>query len=172
MQKHIAKLKEKHGGKRPLLIAVAAIIIVAIAVIAAGQLFYKPAPAQGNLADSGAVLLSINFGNATGATIAHAANGTASFYYAGGRGANLPASHTVLSLLQYAASTSNFTVVTKDYPQLDSVMVASIANVTNGDGGNYWTYYLDGKLAPIGASQETYRSGDVIEWKFQPSPFG
>ena len=40
-------------------------------------------------------------------------------------------------------------------------------NGIKGDAGNYWTFYVDGKMASIGAGEYVAKGGEKIEWKFE-----
>lgn len=56
------------------------------------------------------------------------------------------------------------TVKTKHYSFGD--LVTSI-NGTAGNGPKYWSFYLNGKLASVGAGAYVTKSTDQIEWKLQ-----
>ncbi|MEK7536056.1 MAG: DUF4430 domain-containing protein [Patescibacteria group bacterium] len=56
------------------------------------------------------------------------------------------------------------TVQTKHYSFGDLV---TAINGTEGNGPKYWSFYLNGKLADIGAGAYTTHTGDIIEWKLQ-----
>lgn len=64
-----------------------------------------------------------------------------------------------LSLLKKHA-----TVQTKHYSFGD--MVESI-NGTKGTGPKYWTFYINGKMASVGAGTYTTKSSDQLMWKLQ-----
>lgn len=36
-----------------------------------------------------------------------------------------------------------------------------------GEDGKYWTFYVDGKLAQLGAEAYITKGGEIIEWKFE-----
>lgn len=55
-------------------------------------------------------------------------------------------------------------VETKHYSFGD--LVVSI-NGTEGNGPKYWSFYLNGKLADIGAGSYVTKNTDNIEWKLQ-----
>lgn len=57
------------------------------------------------------------------------------------------------------------TVVTKDSSY--GPYVDSINGVKGGEGGKYWTFYINGTQATVGAGTYTTKAGDKIEWKFQ-----
>ncbi len=56
------------------------------------------------------------------------------------------------------------TIQTKHYSFGD--MVASI-NGVKGEGPKYWTFYINGKMADVGAGSYQTKSGDTLTWKLQ-----
>ena len=56
------------------------------------------------------------------------------------------------------------TVTTKHYSFGD--MVESI-NGTAGNGPKYWTFYINGKEATVGAGAYQTKSGDMLMWRLQ-----
>lgn len=46
-------------------------------------------------------------------------------------------------------------------------LVESIDEVKNGESGKYWVYFVNGKMADVGADQYKLLKGDKIEWKWQ-----
>lgn len=56
-------------------------------------------------------------------------------------------------------------VVTKDSQY--GAYVDSINGKVGGDGGKYWTFYVDGEMAQIGAEAYITEGGEVVEWKFE-----
>lgn len=45
-------------------------------------------------------------------------------------------------------------------------MVQSIDGKTAGDG-EFWGFYVDGKLAPVGAGEYETKNGETITWKLE-----
>lgn len=45
--------------------------------------------------------------------------------------------------------------------------VDSINGLSGGSDGKYWSFYVDGEMAQVGAGQYQPKGGEVIEWKFQ-----
>jgi hypothetical protein len=45
--------------------------------------------------------------------------------------------------------------------------VDSIGGVKGGTDGKYWTFYINGEAATVGAGAYITKEGDTIEWKFQ-----
>jgi hypothetical protein len=56
-------------------------------------------------------------------------------------------------------------VVTKDSQY--GAYVDSINGKVGGDGGKYWTFYVDGEMAQVGAEAYITKGGETIEWKFE-----
>lgn len=67
---------------------------------------------------------------------------------------------TALELLQTKAE-----VVTKDSAY--GPYVDSINGSKGGTDGKYWAFYVNGKMAEIGAHAYVTNAGDTIEWKFE-----
>ncbi|HEX7963304.1 MAG TPA: DUF4430 domain-containing protein [Candidatus Saccharimonadales bacterium] len=67
---------------------------------------------------------------------------------------------TALELLKQHAR-----VVTKDSSYGE--YVDSINGVVGGTSGKYWTFYVNGAQAQVGAGAYTTHSTDSIEWKFE-----
>lgn len=45
--------------------------------------------------------------------------------------------------------------------------VDSIEGKKGGDGGAYWSFYVDGEMSNIGAGTYIQKGGEEIMWKFQ-----
>lgn len=45
--------------------------------------------------------------------------------------------------------------------------VDSINDLAGGTDGKYWSFYVDGELADVGADAYELKGGELIEWKFQ-----
>lgn len=45
--------------------------------------------------------------------------------------------------------------------------VESIEGVKGGDNGKFWTFYVNGQQAQVGAGAYETRDEDTIEWKFE-----
>lgn len=45
--------------------------------------------------------------------------------------------------------------------------VDSIGGIKGGTDGKYWTFYINGEAAAVGAGAYITKEGDMIEWKFQ-----
>lgn len=70
------------------------------------------------------------------------------------------ADKTVLDQLKTHAE-----VVTKEASF--GVYVDSINGIVGGTDGKYWSYYVDGQMAQIGAGEYTTTGGEKVEWKFE-----
>jgi hypothetical protein len=85
--------------------------------------------------------------------VTNAQHQTTQVSYQGEQGAN------ALALLKKHAN-----VTTKHYSFGD--MVTSIDG-TSGNGPKYWTFYINGKEANVGAGSYTTKSSDHLAWKLQ-----
>jgi hypothetical protein len=45
--------------------------------------------------------------------------------------------------------------------------VTAINGVSGGTNGNYWDYYVNGKLASVGAGAYILAGGEKVEWKLE-----
>lgn len=64
-----------------------------------------------------------------------------------------------------ASSTAHFSFSAKEYPGI-GYFIEEINGVKNA-GGKYWTLYVNGKYAPVGASDYKLLEGNRAEWKFE-----
>lgn len=46
-------------------------------------------------------------------------------------------------------------------------LVDSIEGHKGGTDGKYWSFYVNGEMAQVGAGSYMQQEGDLIEWKFQ-----
>lgn len=72
---------------------------------------------------------------------------------------------SALDQLRQFAGERSLPMATKDYGGLGT-MVEQIGTLKSGMGGKYWHFYVNGKLAPVGAGAYVLKSGDSIEWRF------
>jgi len=77
---------------------------------------------------------------------------------------------TVCSLLQKLAKKENISLSIKYFKGMGA-FVESIEGLKNGKNGKYWLYFVNGKLANTACDKMRVKKGDVVEWKFAPSPF-
>jgi hypothetical protein len=81
---------------------------------------------------------------------------------------NVSASNdTVYSILMRCSSKYNFTVDYTYWESYDAVIIDSINGDANGEGGNYWQYYVNGVYSPESCDKKRVSNGDFIEWKFE-----
>jgi len=69
----------------------------------------------------------------------------------------------ISSLEQLTQETNDVVTVESTYGKY----VDSIGEHKGGTDGNYWSFYIDGKLADVGADSYIQKGGEKIEWKFQ-----
>jgi hypothetical protein len=77
---------------------------------------------------------------------------------------------TVFSgLLNYGSRNNIEVKYNNDYDF--GVFIESIGGIKNGDEGKYWQYYINDVLGDVAADKKNLNSGDVVEWRFEESPF-
>ena len=80
---------------------------------------------------------------------------------------------TVFSILETVAQRKDISLKYTYYEEFDSVLIDSINDVANGDGGKYWQYYVNtyenGEIPPMVGSDkyDDISNGDFIEWRFE-----
>jgi len=74
----------------------------------------------------------------------------------------------LMQLMQDVTGDNHITFLYKDYSGLGA-LITQIGGKKNGDGSRYWQYWVNNKMAAVGASSYIVQPGDVIEWKFAPS---
>lgn len=67
------------------------------------------------------------------------------------------------SLAQLKETASGVGTKTTEYGEY----VDSIGALVGGTDGNYWSFYIDGEMASVGAGSYIQKGGEKIEWKFQ-----
>lgn len=73
---------------------------------------------------------------------------------------------TALDLLrQINIQNPKLKLVTKDYVGMGT-LVEGMVGKDNGTDGKYWTYYVNGEMAQVGAGNYVIKDNDQIEWKF------
>jgi len=78
---------------------------------------------------------------------------------------------TVADFLFECASYYNFDVKVEYWRGYDSYFIESINGIENGEDGKYWQFYVDGKYADVGCSKYILHNNDVVEWRFESSPW-
>jgi hypothetical protein len=82
------------------------------------------------------------------------------------------AQHQVTQVNYHGATGADALTLLKKYAQVQTKhysfgdMVSSINGVT-GNGPKYWTFYVNGKEASVGAGAYSTKSTDVLAWKLQ-----
>ncbi|MFA6908573.1 MAG: DUF4430 domain-containing protein [Patescibacteria group bacterium] len=72
---------------------------------------------------------------------------------------------TAFDLLNRASMRENFVVETKSYDF--GVSVEAIDGIRGGTAeGHYWIYYINGKMATVGADAYVVQPGDSIEFRY------
>lgn len=69
----------------------------------------------------------------------------------------------ITSLAQLEKEASNIVIEESGYGKI----VTSIEGHESGTDGKYWSFYVNGEMAQVGADAYTQKEGDFIEWKFQ-----
>lgn len=69
----------------------------------------------------------------------------------------------ITSLEQLKKEATDVVVAESEYGEL----VDSIEGHKGGTDGKYWSFYVNGEMAQVGAGAYLQEEGDVIEWKFQ-----
>ena len=77
---------------------------------------------------------------------------------------------TAYSVLQRSAQENSFSIDATYYAQFDSTLINSINNAVGGTDGNYWQYYVNGRLPEVGADKYPVTNGDVLTWSFEVPP--
>jgi hypothetical protein len=73
------------------------------------------------------------------------------------------ASPGITSLEQLKDEASDVLTSQSEYGEL----VDSIEGHKGGTEGKYWSFYVNGEMAQVGAGSYVQKEGDFIEWKFQ-----
>ena len=79
---------------------------------------------------------------------------------------------TVLSILEEFTERNGVSFEHTYWEQFDSVLIDSINNDVNGEGGKYWQYYVssyeNGEAPPMkGCDKYEVSNGDYVEWRFE-----
>ena len=51
------------------------------------------------------------------------------------------------------------------------VFIKSISGKENGQDNKYWIFYVNGEMSQSAADKKMVNAGDIVEFKFQSSPF-
>jgi hypothetical protein len=74
--------------------------------------------------------------------------------------------NTAFSLLEEASTKLGFPVQVIRYSIPSGVFVTSINGTTNGQGGKYWQYWVDGAYGETAADHHALKAGDSVTWRF------
>lgn len=77
---------------------------------------------------------------------------------------------TVFSLLKELSQRENFELESTLYEGM-GVFVESIDGLRNGTQDKYWQYWVNNELPQVAADKMQIKKNDVIEWRFEASPF-
>jgi len=78
---------------------------------------------------------------------------------------------TVADFLLECAEYYGFSVKADNWESYDSLFIESINDIENGKDGRYWQYYVNGEFANVGCSRYYLKNNDVVEWRFEQSPW-
>lgn len=83
---------------------------------------------------------------------------------------------TVADFLLECAEIHGFKVGSQNFSGYNSRYITSINGIKEGTDegtdGRYWLYYVNGKFADVGCSKYVLNDNDLVEWKFEPDPWG
>jgi len=80
---------------------------------------------------------------------------------------NSTKNNTAFAFLLEAARTLHVPIVWSNWTlPADSILVQSIGGDTNGDGGRWWQYWIDGVYGSVGANHAALIDGDEVQWRF------
>ena len=82
----------------------------------------------------------------------------------------ISASTTAFDLLLQASQQLNLDVESKSYDDL-GIFIEAIGEQKNGQDNKYWLYYINGEMPMIASDKYLVQPGDLIEFKFEESPF-
>lgn len=77
---------------------------------------------------------------------------------------------TVLDALTEATGAYGLRVESKSYGSMGT-LVNTIGDLTGGQDGKYWSYYVNGQAATVAVDQQLVKPGDRIEFRFEKSSF-
>lgn len=75
--------------------------------------------------------------------------------------------NTVYKLLLECSERYDFPIGSTHWEVFDSEFVNSINGTKNGEGGNWWQYYVNDVYGEIGCDRKEIFEGDMIEWRFE-----
>ena len=79
---------------------------------------------------------------------------------------NRTTNNTAFGLLMEASAVLAFPVQYQMYEIPKGVFVLGINGSTNGDGGRYWQYWVNGVYGVVAADHQGLRDGDSVTWRY------
>lgn len=136
-------------------IAVIAIVLAAVWLAGSGSLSQYGTKETGNISQTvgNQIFLVVNDGTATPKVFSE----------------GFKAKITAFDLLKM--ETAKFSIALKTEKYSNGVFIETIGGKTNGQGGEYWLYYVNGEFANVSADKKILKPGDKVEFKFEKSPF-
>lgn len=74
--------------------------------------------------------------------------------------------NTVFGILLEASARLHFSVEDVQYNLPDAVLVTAINGSSNGQGGLFWQYWVDGVYGNVGADHYALTNGAQVVWRF------
>jgi len=74
--------------------------------------------------------------------------------------------NTAFDLLREASVRLGFPIEYVPYAIPKGIFVTSINGSTNGDGGSYWQYWVNGIYGTVAADHAVLHDGDAVLWTF------
>jgi len=78
---------------------------------------------------------------------------------------------TIFSILEKCSMRNDFSIEYTYYEEFDSLLIDSINNDVNGEGGMYWQYYVNDDIPMVGCDQYEVSNGDYVLWSFEIVPW-
>ena len=78
---------------------------------------------------------------------------------------------TVSDLLFEWAKEANITIERDFFSGYDSYLITGINGSVNGENELYWQFYVNGEYSTLGSSNFYLKNNDVVEWRFETSPW-
>jgi hypothetical protein len=78
---------------------------------------------------------------------------------------------TAFKLLEKCCQRNHLKFEYTYYEQFDAVLIDTIQTSHNGDGGQYWQYYVNDDIPMIGSDKYSITNGDVLRWSFEVVPY-
>jgi hypothetical protein len=135
------------GKERWQAVAFTAVLIVAIAGVYAATLATQPAPVTPSVVH--AAMLEVQGGSWT---IRYRPDVTTN--------------NTAFGILREASERLGFPLAYVPYEIPNGIFVTAINGSTNGDGGSYWQFWVNGDYGTVAADHRALHDGDAVLWTF------